>query len=68
MAEFVEWLTGKHKCACGAAYHVTVTEAPTGNVTCEQCGILMDSSANKSFLVYELIQTVERQAPPGGSS
>ena len=38
MTEFVEWLTGTHKCGCGAEYKVTVTEAPTDNVTCEKCG------------------------------
>jgi hypothetical protein len=53
MTEFVEWLTGKHTCGCGAEYKVTVTEVPTDNVTCEQCGTLMDSRANKSFLTYE---------------
>ena len=59
MAEFIEWLTGTHKCACGAAYNVTVTKVPTGNATCKKCGILMDSSANKSFLIYERTQAVE---------
>ena len=59
MAEFVEWLTGKHECACGAAYNVTVTKVATGNATCEKCGILMDSAANESFLIYERIQAVE---------
>jgi hypothetical protein len=53
MTEFIEWLTGTHKCGCGAKYKVTVIEASTDNVTCEKCGILMDSPANKSRLAYE---------------
>jgi hypothetical protein len=53
MTEFVEWLTGTHKCDCGAKYKVAVTEAPTVRVTCEQCGTLMDSPTTKSFLTYE---------------
>lgn len=59
MTEFVEWLTGTHTCSCGAAYKVTVTEVPTGDVTCEQCGVLMDSPGNKSFLIFERIPEVE---------
>ena len=59
MTEFVQWLTGTHKCSCGAVYHVTVTTVPTGNVRCEKCGILMDSAANKSFLTYERTIPVE---------
>ena len=55
MSEFIEWLTGTHKCHCGAKYKVTVTKAPTGSVACEKCGILMDSPRNKSFLAYERI-------------
>jgi hypothetical protein len=55
MTEFVEWLTGAHKCGCGAKYKVTVTEVSSDNVTCEKCGILMDSPVNNSFLVYERI-------------
>ncbi|MDB5578296.1 MAG: hypothetical protein JWR80_3472 [Bradyrhizobium sp.] len=55
MAEFIEWLAGTHTCACGAAYNVTVTEVPTGNVSCEKCGTLMDSPVNKSFLTYERV-------------
>ena len=46
MTEFVEWLTGMHTCNCGAKYKVTVTEAPTDDVTCEKCGTLMDSRRN----------------------
>ena len=53
MTEFIEWLTGTHKCGCGAEYKVTVTETPTDDVTCEKCGALMDRRANKSFLTYE---------------
>jgi NADH:ubiquinone oxidoreductase subunit D len=53
MTEFVEWLTGTHTCDCGAKYKVTVTEVPTDNVICEQCGTLMDSRPNESFLTYE---------------
>jgi hypothetical protein len=53
MTEFVEWLTGTHKCGCGAEYKVTVTERPTDNVTCEKCSVLMDRPANRSFLTYE---------------
>jgi hypothetical protein len=53
MTEFVEWLTGTHTCDCGAKYKVTVIETPTGNVSCEKCGTLMDSRANESFLAYE---------------
>ena len=55
MAEFIEWQTGTHTCGCGVKYKVTVTKAPAGYVTCEKCGILMDSPANNSFLVYERI-------------
>jgi hypothetical protein len=55
MTEFVEWLTGTHKCDCGANYKVTVTEVPTERVTCEKCGTLMDSRPNNSFLAYERI-------------
>jgi hypothetical protein len=55
MTEFVEWLTGTHKCNCGAKYSVTVTEAPTNDVTCEKCGTLMDSRHNDSCLAYERI-------------
>jgi hypothetical protein len=53
MAEFIEWHTGTHTCGCGAKYKVTVTKATTGYMTCEKCGILMDSPANNSRLVYE---------------
>jgi hypothetical protein len=55
MTEFVVWLTGMHTCNCGAKYKVTVTEAPTDDVTCEKCGTLMDSHLNQSFLSYERI-------------
>jgi hypothetical protein len=55
MTEFVEWLTGTHQCGCGAKYKVTVTGMPAGSVTCGKCGVLMDSSTNKSFLTYERI-------------
>jgi aerobic-type carbon monoxide dehydrogenase small subunit (CoxS/CutS family) len=52
MTEFVQWLTGTHQCDCGAKYKVTVTKLPAGNVTCEKCGILMDSQANRSCFAY----------------
>jgi hypothetical protein len=55
MTEFVEWLTGTHKCDCGAKYKVTVTETSTGSVTCEKCGTLMDQRTNESFFTYERI-------------
>jgi hypothetical protein len=55
MTEFVEWLTGTHRCGCGAKYEVTVTEVPTGSVTCEKCGTLMDSPTNRSFFAYARI-------------
>jgi hypothetical protein len=55
VTEFVEWLTGTHKCHCGAKYSVTVTGVPTGSVTCEKCGTLMDTQANQSFLAYARI-------------
>ena len=55
MAEFIEWLTGTHKCSCGAAYNVTVTAVPTGDVTCEKCGVLIVSSVNKRFLIFERV-------------
>jgi hypothetical protein len=55
MTEFVEWLTGTHKCDCGAKYKITVTETPTGSVTCEKCGTLMDQRINESFFTYERI-------------
>jgi hypothetical protein len=53
MTEFVEWLTGTHRCGCGAGYKVTVTAIPTGSVSCEKCGILMDQRSNESFFAYE---------------
>jgi hypothetical protein len=28
MTEFVDWLTGTHKCDCGAKYKVTVIKTP----------------------------------------
>jgi hypothetical protein len=56
MPEFVEWLTGTHKCGCGAEYKVSVTELPTENATCEKCGVLMDQPANESFLTYERVR------------
>jgi hypothetical protein len=37
MTEFVEWLTGTHKCDCGARYTVTVTRVTAVSVTCEKC-------------------------------
>jgi hypothetical protein len=55
VTEFVEWLTGTHKCGCGAEYKVAVAEAPTENVICGKCGILMDRPANRSFLTYERV-------------
>jgi hypothetical protein len=55
MTEFVEWLTGTHKCPCGAKYKVVVTETPVDSVTCEKCGTLMDHPAHKSLLAYERI-------------
>jgi hypothetical protein len=30
----------------------TVTEAPTGSVTCEKCGMLMHSRTNRTFFAY----------------
>ena len=53
MTEFVEWLTGTHKCDCGAKYKVAVIKTSTDNVTCEKCGTVMDSRRNQSFLAYE---------------
>jgi hypothetical protein len=53
MTEFVEWLTGTHKCDCGAQYKVAVIKTPTDDAVCEKCGTLMDSRSNKSFLTYE---------------
>jgi len=32
-----------------------VTEVSTGSVTCEKCGALMDSRANRSFFAYARI-------------
>jgi hypothetical protein len=55
VTEFVEWLTGTHKCACEAEYKVTVTKTPVDSVTWEKCGTLMDHPADKSFLAYERI-------------
>jgi hypothetical protein len=55
MTEFAEWLTGTHKCGCGAKYKVTVTETPPDRATCEKCGIQMDHPADKSLLTYERI-------------
>jgi hypothetical protein len=55
MTEFVQWLTGIHECGCGARYTVTVTDVPTGHVTCEKCGTLMDSPVNGSFFTYARI-------------
>lgn len=56
MTEFVEWLTGTHKCECGAEYKVAVTKVPADSVSCEKCGIVMDHPARKSLLAYERIQ------------
>jgi hypothetical protein len=56
VTEFVEWLTGTHKCECGAEYKVAVTKVPAGSVSCEKCGIVMDHPARKSLLAYERIQ------------
>jgi hypothetical protein len=36
-----------------------VIETPTDSVSCEKCGTLMDSRANKSFLAYERIAEQE---------
>jgi hypothetical protein len=55
MAEFVEWLTGTHKCECGAKYKVTVTDVSPDCVNWEKCGVLMDHPSNKSLLAYERI-------------
>jgi hypothetical protein len=55
MTEFVQWLTGTHECGCGARYKVTVTEVPSGSVTCEKCGTLMDSRINRSYFAYARI-------------
>jgi hypothetical protein len=55
MTEFVEWLSGTHKCECGAKYKVTVTDIPPDRATCENCGVLMDHPADKSLLTYERI-------------
>jgi hypothetical protein len=55
MTEFVEWLTGTHKCECGAKYKVTVTGTPSDRATCENCGIVMDHPADKSLLTYDRI-------------
>jgi hypothetical protein len=62
MTEFVKWLTGTHECGCGAKYKVTVTEVPTVSVTCEKCGTLMDSRANRSFFDYARITGNESPA------
>ena len=56
MTEFVEWLTGTHKCECGARYKVAVTNVPADSVSCEKCGIVMDHPARKSRLAYERIK------------
>jgi hypothetical protein len=56
MTEFVEWLTGTHRCACGAKYKVSVTDTPADSVSCEKCGTVMDHPADKSFLAYERIE------------
>jgi hypothetical protein len=55
MTEFVEWLTGTHKCECGARYKVTVSEGALLRAYCEKCGVLMDHPADKSLLTYERI-------------
>jgi hypothetical protein len=55
MTEFVEWLTGTHKCDCGAQYKIAVIKTTTENAICEKCGTLMDSQFNKSFLTYKRI-------------
>jgi hypothetical protein len=55
MTEFVEWLTGTHRCGCGAKYSVTVTGVPTRSVTFEKCGTLMDTPAKPEFLAYARI-------------
>jgi hypothetical protein len=55
VTEFVEWLTGTHKCACGAKYKVTVTQTPAARISCEKCGTVMDHPAAESRLAYERI-------------
>jgi hypothetical protein len=55
MTEFIEWLTGTHRCDCGAKYKVEVTVVPTVNVICVKCGTLMDCPANQNFFAYERI-------------
>ena len=63
MTELVEWLTGTHKCDCGAEYKVTVIKTPTDNAICEKCGTLMDSQSNRSFLAYERISRDDAAMP-----
>ena len=53
ITEFAEWLTGTHKCDCGAKYKVAVIETLIDSVTCEKYGTVMDNRSNKSFLAYE---------------
>jgi hypothetical protein len=55
MTEFVEWLTGTHKCECGAKYKVAVSQAALPRAYCEKCGVLMDHPADKSLLIYERV-------------
>jgi len=62
MTEFVEWLTGTHKCECGAKYKVAVSEAAPLRAFCEKCGVLMDHPADKSHLTYERMP--DDDAPP----
>ena len=46
----------------GAKCKVTVTETVTDSVSCEKCGVLMDSGANKSRLMFERIAADESPA------
>jgi hypothetical protein len=59
MGRFLDWLTGKHKCDCGAMYQMatTTTEFPeTSNAVCEVCGKVMDSWRESTiFRSYNLI-------------
>jgi predicted Zn finger-like uncharacterized protein len=58
MVGFLEWLTGKHKCECGAVYRVTKTKTPFPDreVVCEHCGKVMDRwRQSPSFRSYDLI-------------
>jgi len=57
MVSFVDKITGKHTCECGAKYRIRSIWTPildSDDARCEKCGKVMDSWRNAiSFRSYE---------------